>query len=150
VEVLQRWLGPITAVQAAGKVVVPVRDGYEVQIPDELNVLLEFENGALGTMELSGVASGAPGDGIEIYGVHGSIHYDIASDGVRVGREAREIPAGLRREWTVEEDFIRAVRDLSGPRPRPDFQDGVAYMAVVDAVWDALHSGGRVEVSRDS
>jgi predicted dehydrogenase len=45
IEVLHRWLGDITRVQADGAVVIPARDGYEVEIPDVLHVLCHFAMG---------------------------------------------------------------------------------------------------------
>ena len=46
VEVLHRWLGEITGVFARGKILQPLRQGYEVIIPDMLTVLCTFANGA--------------------------------------------------------------------------------------------------------
>src|SRR5881394_3316542 len=48
VEVLQRWLGNITGVFAHGKILQAERRGYQVIIPDMLNVICVFENGAEG------------------------------------------------------------------------------------------------------
>src|ERR1700682_2484024 len=73
VEVLQRWLGDIAGVFARGKIVHPIRDGYEVIIPDLLNVPCSFDNGAEGVLEFSGVNAFAAGDRCEIYGDRGTI-----------------------------------------------------------------------------
>src|SRR5437899_10011674 len=54
VEVLQRWLGDINGVFGRGKIIYPVREGYEVVIPDLLMVLCGFESGAAGVLEFSG------------------------------------------------------------------------------------------------
>ena len=62
VEVLNRWLGDITGVFARGKVLQPLRQGYEVIIPDLLTVLCSFENGAEGVLEFSGVNAHASSD----------------------------------------------------------------------------------------
>src|SRR5260370_158389 len=67
VEVLQRWLGDITGVFARGKIVHPLRQGYEVIIPDLLTVLCQFENGAGGVLEFSGVDALAPSDRLKSY-----------------------------------------------------------------------------------
>src|SRR5205809_1917406 len=61
VEVLQRWLGDITGVFARGKIIYPVREGYEVIIPDLLTVLYSFEDGAEGALEFSGINALASG-----------------------------------------------------------------------------------------
>ncbi len=60
VEVLQRWLGDITGVYARGKTITPVRQGYEVMVPDLLTVLCRFESGAEGVLEFSGINALAP------------------------------------------------------------------------------------------
>src|ERR1700719_2140722 len=86
VEVLQRWLGEITAVFARGKTINPVRQGYDVAIPDLLTVLCTFANGAEGVLEFSGINAHAAGDRLEIYGSLGTLIYDFTSDIVPAGR----------------------------------------------------------------
>src|SRR2546423_913740 len=86
VEVIQRWLGSITGVFARGKVLQPLRQGYEVIIPDLLNVLCQFENGAEGVLEFSGVNAHAPGDRLEIYGDQGTVTYDLTQDMVQAAK----------------------------------------------------------------
>jgi predicted dehydrogenase len=143
VEVLQRWLGDITGVFARGKIVHPVRDGYEVIIPDVLNVLCSFGSGAEGVLEFSGVNAHASGDRCEIYGDRGSLFYDFATDIVQAGKvgdkEMRvvDLPPDLVTEWRVEDDFIGAVKSKARVQPHPDFEDGVRYMRVVQAVADS-------------
>src|SRR5260370_18327387 len=80
VEVLQRWLGDITGVFARGKIIYPIRQGYDVIIPDLLTVLCQFENGAEGVLEFSGVDALASGDRLEIYGIACSLPYDFRPD----------------------------------------------------------------------
>ena len=43
----------------------------------------------------------------------------------------------LESEWRVEEDFLAAVKSKGRIRPHPDFEDGVRYMRVVQAVADS-------------
>jgi hypothetical protein len=52
----------------------------------------------------------------------------------------------MQRTWTVEKDFIAAVRDAKAPRPRPDFGEGMNYMRVVHAVWQAMEAQAAVRV----
>jgi predicted dehydrogenase len=143
VEVLQRWLGDVTGVFARGEIVHPIRQGYEVIVPDVLNVLCSFENGAEGVLEFSGVNAFAPGDRCEIYGHRGTLVYDFATDIVQVGKvgdkEMRvvDLTPDLATEWHVEDDFIGAVKSKGRVRPHPDFEDGVRYMRVVQAVADS-------------
>ena len=51
------------------------------------------------------------------------------------------IPAGEAKEWTVERDFINAVRHPSLPRPQPDCLEGIKYMRVVQAAAEAMERG---------
>lgn len=146
VEVLQRWLGPIAEVAARGRVVIPERHGVEVEIPDLVHVLAGFQSGLEATLAFSGVAAQAPTDRLWLFGSEGTLSYDFATDEIQVGKregalETVVVPTEDCREWTVEEDFIRAVRDPSAPRPRPDFTEGTLYMRVVDAVQRSLDSG---------
>jgi predicted dehydrogenase len=143
VEVLHRWLGQITGVFARGKTLRTNRRGYEVIVPDLLNVLCLFENGAEGVLEFSGVDACAPSDRVEIYGDHGTLTYDFATDVVRAGKHGGQelhdvnLTPELEGEWRVEDDFLAAVKSKGRVRPHPDFEDGVRYMAVVQAVADS-------------
>ncbi len=143
VEVLHRWVGQITGVFARGKILRTNRRGYEVIVPDSLNVLCLFENGAEGVLEFSGVDACAPSDRVEIYGDHGTLTYDFATDVVRAGKHGGQelhdvnLTPELEGEWRVEDDFLAAVKSKGRVRPHPDFEDGVRYMAVVQAVADS-------------
>lgn len=143
VEVLHRWLGDITGVFARGKIIYPVREGYEVIIPDLLTVLCSFENGAEGVLEFSGINALAQGDRLEIYGSAGTLTYDFSSDVVQAGKlgdralHVVELPPELEGEWRVEEDFLAAVKSKGRVRPHPTFEDGIRYMRVVQAVADS-------------
>src|SRR6266478_6354734 len=116
VEVLQRWLGDITGVFARGKIIRPIRQGYEVIIPDLLTVLCAFDNGAKGVLDFSGIDALAPGDRLEIYGNAGTLTYDFGSDLVQAGKLGEpalhvvDLAPELEGEWRVEEDFLAAVR----------------------------------------
>jgi predicted dehydrogenase len=152
VEVLQRWLGPISAVSAQTKIIHRMRGGYEVRVPDVVNVLAEFASGVTGSLLFSGVCTHAPGDRLEIYGDKGTLHYDFSTDGVLLGEQGSShllpvaLPSDLMRHWTVEEDFIAAVKRPTLPRPHPTFEDGEAYMRVVQAVADSAACGERVKI----
>jgi len=143
VEVLQRWLGDINGVFARGKIIQPIRQGYEVIIPDLLTVLCAFDNGAEGVLEFSGINTLAPSDRVEIYGSNGTLTYDFDSDVVQAGKvgdrglHVVELPAELETEWRVEEDFLAAVKSKGRVRPHPNFEDGLRYMRVVQAVADS-------------
>src|ERR1700737_2999778 len=112
VEVLQRWLGDIAGVFARGKILYKERRGYEVMVPDLLNVLCVFENGAEGVLEFSGINACAPKDSVEIYGAKGTITYDFSNDVIHTGKHGEqdlhdvEIPPELVTEWGGGEGFF--------------------------------------------
>jgi len=152
VEVLQRWLGDITGVFARGKILYASRQGYDVIVPDLLTVLCRFENGAEGVLEISGINALASGDRLEVYGEAGTMTYDFGSDTIQAGRDgdrdlhAMEITPELERGWHVEDDFIAAVKSKGRVRPHPDFEDGLRYMRVVQAVADSRARNEWVEI----
>ena len=115
-EIVQRWFGPITHVFAHQKTINPVRQGYEIRIPDMVVVLCQFENGMEGVMEFSGVALFETSDRLQVFGNQGMLSYDFGSDRITGGRlgekDAAEIDISpdIEQRWRVEEDFIAAVR----------------------------------------
>lgn len=152
VEVMHRWLGDIVEVAAHGKVVFPQRGDYTVETPDFVNVMCRFRSGVEGVMMFSGVASHAPGDKFWLHGSEGSLSYDFVTDEITLCRRGETpavvpVPPEFQREWTVERDFIAAVRDPSAPRPKPDFTEGIRYMRVVNGVWDAMEQRATVKVA---
>ena len=149
-EVLQRWLGAIDWVEADGRVATPVRDGYRVEIPEELEVRAGFAQGFPARWNFSNIHSGDPVEALTLTGRGGRLRIDFLTEEIRLEKDGTvsllETPAGLSRPWQVERDFIDAVRSPTLPHPRPTFEDGVAYMEVVQAVEDARISGIRVPV----
>ena len=86
------------------------------------------------------------------FGDLGTLTYDFGSDTVYVGRvadralHAAELTPELEGQWRVEDDFIAAVKSRGGIRPHPDFEDGVRYMRVVQAVADSRARNGWVAI----
>jgi predicted dehydrogenase len=152
IEVLQGWFGDITGVFARGKILQPLRQGYEVIIPDLITVLCTFASGAEGVLEFSGIDALAPADRLEVYGDRGTMSYDFGSDTVHgglIGDRALhpiELTPELEGNWHVENDFIAAVKSKGRVRPHPDFADGVRYMRVVQAVADSRARNAWVEI----
>lgn len=140
-EVLQRWLGRIDWVEADGRVATPLRDGYRVEIPEELEVRAEFAQGFPARWNFSSIHSGDPVEALTLRGSGGRLRIDFLTEEIRLEKDGTvsllETPAELTRSWQVERDFIDAVRSPALPRPRPSFEDGVAYMEVVHAVEEA-------------
>lgn len=160
-EVIQNWIGCAKSVQALGKVFISTRTvngsakRYEVRIPDDLMVLVDFANGAQGTYHFSGVSRYAGGDKIELFGSDGTLVYDVAADKLYGARHPQEkleempIPEELQKKWTVEEDFIAAVRASQLGQPwqvNPDFYEGLKYMEFTEAVFHSLHSRRTIDL----
>jgi predicted dehydrogenase len=151
IEVLQSWLGHITEVAARSSIVIPERAGESIEIPDFIHVLAKFRSGAEAALQFSGVAAHAPTDRLFIYGSEGTLSYDFVTEELALGKrggrmEVQSIPSELERHWSVEQDFIAAIRSPQAPRPSPTFLEGLCYMRVIHAIWQALESRSTVEV----
>lgn len=101
-----------------------------------------------GRAQSSGIAHCAPKDRVEVYGTKGTLVYDIAGERILMAslndESLKELPLGddEKREWAVELGFIQAVR---GERdPEPSFEDGIAYMDVVEATARSCETGNGV------
>ncbi len=150
-EVMHRWFGRTRTVSARAFTHTPRRmDGTgewrEVRIPDQVFVTAEMEGGLAVNYAISGVTA-APREAIDVFGETGSLHYDVPRDELSLARgdgpaepvEIRPEEAYDVQQWRVEEDFVNAVR--AGTEYHPDFEDGVRYMQVVQAVHDSAVSG---------
>lgn len=145
IEVIHRWVGTHRMVSAVTKTHTPFRrrpgtsEPAPVRIAESVVIGAELEAGALACYHFSGVAARAPHNRIELYGTGGTLVYDLDSDEIRGGRgpdrrlEAIPIPPELARDWTVEADFLRAIRE-GGPA-EPSFRDGLQYMEFTEAVY---------------
>jgi predicted dehydrogenase len=146
-ETVARWVGGVAAVMADACTFIAQRQDPEsgawvnTDLPDSLRVLAELASGGRALYHVSGVTHFAPSTAVEIYGADGTLVYDITSEkilGARVGEQDAlqeiPIPAEKRREWTVEADFIAAIR---GERPieLTTFEDGLRYMEFTEAVY---------------
>ncbi|MFZ0747358.1 MAG: Gfo/Idh/MocA family oxidoreductase [Terracidiphilus sp.] len=150
-EVLGRFLGDPVSVCAQGAVYIRERQGYAVRIPDCLQVLGEWPDQVLGTLQWSGVALHGGNEQIEIFGSEGTLVYDFSTDEIFLGRPSDAgmapltIPREFKREWTVEQDFIRAVRE--GGYPEPSFHTGVRYMEFVEAIQHSMAQSAWIRLS---
>jgi predicted dehydrogenase len=158
VEVMHRWLGYASRVTAMEKTAFPTRpdpnggDDVPVERPDTLSVVAELENGALATLLFSGIARHArDANRFEIYGTEGTIRYLQGSDTILAGKAGDsalkpvEVSASEAREWTVEADFVNAIRE--GKRAvEPSFWDGLKYMEMTEAIFRSAKTGQTVEM----
>ena len=161
IEVMHRWLGYAKRVTALEKTHFTMRPdpngGADVPVerPDTLSVVAELENGALATMLFSGVARGAKdANRFEIYGTDGTIRYLQGSDTILAGKAGDaelkpvEVSPSEAREWSVEADFVNAVR--AGKRAvEPSFWDGLKYMEMTEAIFRSAKTGQAVDLPFD-
>lgn len=155
-EVIHRWVGRHRRVSAIVKTHAPDRrdpatsELKPVRIAESLAISAELANGAVGSYRFSGVTLHPPANAIRLYGSEGTIQYDLTTDeitGARRGDAALSpipVPASEACEWTVEADFVRAIRE-GGPA-EPSFADGVLYMEFTEAVYRSAESGRTVEL----
>ena len=155
-EVIGDWCGPCTEIWANNRIWVDERPNglggnYRSSIPDSISVLATFaDNRAQGVFQWSNVALHGGPDRIELFGSEGTIIHEAGSKQILTGRKgedgltAMEAPAELANPWTVEENFIQAIRE--GVPVQTSFADGLRYMEFVEAVYRAHESGGVVRL----
>lgn len=151
-EMVLRWLreDPLW-VQADAAVFTPRRprvDGGtgEVGVPDSVTVLGRYAAGTRLVMHFSGVETGAPRWEFRLNGTNGSLRLDLAkqelwSSAPGTTEQKIEIPAGQRRGWRVEEDFVASIR-TGAKVTLTDFATGERYMRVTEAVWRSWNESG--------
>lgn len=151
IEVIHRWFGWTRSVLGAQtQIFTPERvdeDGLRrpVVIPDEIVFNATMQAGFPVQYAFSAAVHHGM-DAIEIYGSKGTLRYDVnadvlfgAQEGGHMGRVAvRPEEAYDVEHWSVERDFVAAIRE--GREYHPDFEDGMRYMQVVQAVYDSAES----------
>ena len=159
------WMvGPITEVSAQSATFIRTRPGPDgerpVTIDDASSALLQFEGGALGTIEMARLAIRRPCDfTVEVNGTRGTLVFDYPRMNELLYGDAGDDPGlyGMRQiraehpshpyaplGWPIGqgigygETFISQAVDLLGSWPAgtwtPNFADGLAVQAVCDAM----------------
>ena len=143
-EVIHRWFGQASRIASAIRVFTAkskTADGKEtrgVRIPDAVFVSAEMASGALANLQWSGVAPFPEPNLIEAHGLRETLRYMLDTDEIYCGCVGDEkmqralIPPERVRHWTVEQDFIDAIRE--GKPVSPSFEDGLEYMEFTEAV----------------
>lgn len=163
-ETLARWVPPAIEVEAQVHAHVAKRIDQEsgvylpVGTPDSVQVLAILEGGARATYHFSGVTPFGQAAGIHLFGSDGVLSYDLLTDRIRgasrrhghaPGRMADldeiAIPPELERGWTVEADFIAAIREGRAIE-FTTFEAGVAYMEFTEAVARSAETGESISL----
>ncbi len=161
-ETLMRWVQPpievFAQVHAHCATRIDPQSGVRrpVGTPDSVQVLASLENGARATYHFSGVTPFGQTASIQLFGSDGVLHYDLLTDRIRgasrrsgtasaklADLEEIAIPAEKARGWTVEADFIAAIRD-GRPIEFTTFEAGVAYMEFTEAAARSAETGESV------
>lgn len=169
--------GPITAVTAATRTFVTQRPRGDATAPvtveDAVVATLEFQNGAVGTLEASGMCPGRKNlFTFELSGERGTVVWDLERlNELRVYHgdgEARGLadvlvternhpyggrwwPPGHTLGWESGfvhqlEELVRRVTGTGGPMTGATFGDGLACALVCDALLTAAETGRRITV----
>jgi len=157
VEVMHRWFGWTKSVNARTDIFVPERVDssgvrVKVQIPDQILFDAEMERGFPVQYVFSSVVHHGV-DVVEVYGAKATVRYDVAADTLSMASAGETMrPVTIRPEdaydvenWRVEQGFVDAIR--SGKDYHPNFEDGLRYMQVVQAVYDSAREGKRLELA---
>lgn len=162
-ETLMRWAPDPVQVFAQTELFEPTRpvpaanDFVQVNVPDSVQVLAELKGGVRCLYHLSGIALFGPGLQIHLYGSRGTIKVSFA-DGQEVVHYGRaddkelsllEIPEDEKGAWTVEQDFIDAIRG-NKKVTLTDFKTGVKYMEFVEAVARSAEENAPVSFPLDA
>ncbi len=155
-EVMHRWVGPAAELQARADTYVRTRTDpasgalTEVGVPDALSVIGKLVSGADFVYQWSGIARHAPATQVWIYGDEGTLVYDFGDDTIRGARAGDAdlseipIPPGERVSWSVEADFVRALRAGGDTGLAPDFQTAAGYMEFTEAAMRSAREGRRL------
>ena len=159
-ETVSRWVPQPTRVFAQTQTFEPVRPNpngpgdLKVTVPDSVQVLTQYANGARGIYHFSGMTLLGPGKQIVLYGSLGTIkilfgEHDRIYYGRTLDKEFREIqiPAEKLGGWRVEAEFIGAIRGEE-PVKRNDFATGLKYMEFTDAVVRSAQTDSPVMLSQ--
>lgn len=104
---------------------------HQIEVEDTAVAAIEFENGALGSIEATTAAAPGFPRRLEVAGTEATIVHEDAP------RPAAVADATPHRR--VLEDFIRAIR--AGTAPACDAREGRRSVAVIDAIYRSARSG---------
>ena len=156
VETIHRWFGYTKTVSAQAKTFTkerPLPDGQgsgPVDRPDSVYITGQMENGATAAFLFSGVARFGLHPLVEAYGSKGTLIYDLTTDTIMGGQDGADalseipIPDDEAKLWTVERDFIDAIR--TGAPADTTFYAGVKYMEFTEAVFRSVETASTVHL----
>ncbi|HOK08540.1 MAG TPA: Gfo/Idh/MocA family oxidoreductase [Candidatus Hydrogenedens sp.] len=154
IELIHRWFGWTKSVFGTYQIFTPTRktetgELLEIQIPDQVTACLELDCGATAQLTISGMST-IPTETVEIITQNKTLFYDVLEDvlyeykktGDKIPIQRREDEYYDLKNWSVEKDFIDAV--LFGKSYHPNFEDGLHYMEVLDAIYQSAQINQKV------
>ena len=156
IDLLQHIMGPVNAVFGVTRTI-----SHNIEGEDLGTAILEFENGALGTIEGStSIYQGYP-ERLEIHGTEGSIVLEggkivtwKTSKGERHGHDNSEEPGdgssnpmaiGYHLHKKQIMDVVNAIR--KNEKPAVDGEEGLKSLQIVEAIYRSARSGEKVELT---
>jgi len=157
IDLLQYVMGKVVCVQAISKTLL-----HSIETEDTLVAILEFENGAIGTVQAT--TSVYPGfqRELSICGTNGTIvlcedtikewkiknseeHYPL-SDNVKANMETGSRPDGMDCSLHKKQlaDFVDCIKD--GRRPFIDGYEGKKAVAIICAIYEAAEKGEKIYI----
>jgi predicted dehydrogenase len=171
IDVARYLVGEPASVSSITRTFVPERSGFQVDVDDAFEAIVEFEGGAIGTFEASRVAAGYINESrIQIDGSKASISFDVQNlNHLRIGefgKGFRDVlvtatdhpfanywyppghPLGWDASFTHEFDhFFRAIAGEHTVAPYgATFEDGYKAAVICDAILSSSISGQREKI----
>jgi len=161
-EIIMRWLGPATTVQALAQTVVKYRrDGSGKRractIPDHIEIMGSMAQGGQMRLSVSAVTGHLPMIDIHVCGTEGTLRLTDGGGELQLfaGKANSKqmklvrVPKNKQNYWRVEEEFINAIRGQETVT-HTDLATGVQYMQWTDAVSTALRTGETIKLPLDA
>lgn len=160
-EMLNGLVGPYESLTAHLSTPIAEKTGESgqsvtIDVPQVVAISGTLASGALIVEHHSGVSVDTSGrsSSITVRGTEGTFRYDFQTtlELARPNESLRtvDVPENKRTVWSVESDFIAAVRAAREGAPpearpvRPDFEEGLLYMRKVEAVHVSAAKGQAV------
>jgi len=152
-EVVQRWIQKNPSrVWSHGRIFTKNRDNAEVggpsevEIPESLTFVADYEDGLQLTGIMSGIELGSGRDEYAISGAKGTIRLDLKTGKLYrslLGEEEQIVEPRKEdvADWNVEADFIASIREGTAVS-LTNFTDGLNYMKFTDTARTSFNAGG--------
>jgi predicted dehydrogenase len=166
-DLLRFWLGDLAQISGQVATMVPNRldkttgEPWTATADDEVSFTVDFEEGALASVFLSGAARHSTGNQTQIFGSEGSIRLFDADEKLWVAKAGEDfqdmsetdpnaqLPGVNKGIWNVSvvamiQEITAAIRESRPTRDVATFADGLKTQLAMDAVRESSNNGCRV------